>query len=484
MKRFLLFTAVFIVLQAQFGWGQVPRTMSYQGVLKDAGGNPVDGLKAITFRLYDAVDAATGSAIWSEQPTVQIDDGVFSVILGETNLLPDPFPAPAWLGIDVGATGEELSPRTQLTASPYSFKALRADTAQYALSAPTGGGEAWSLTGNSGITAGTHFLGTTDGVALDFRVNNTRALRLEPNATSPNIIGGYWGNSVTGGVFGATIGGGGANLNTNRVTDEYSTIGGGYNNQAGNNAGTTNDMPYATVGGGDSNTASSAYSTVGGGQINTASGILSFAAGRRAKANHTATFVWADYSVEADFTSTADNQFLIRAAGGVGIGTESPTQSLDVNGNARIRSIGSSTYSAPVNQTSDGTLTTAISDMRLKKNIATIENALDKVLKLRGVTFNWKDDKKNPRRMTGMIAQEVKEVMPELIFQNPADGYYGINYGESSGLLVEAIKELKAENDVQKELIKELQEQVTLITEKVDAMQERFSLAQDESFVR
>ncbi len=68
----------------------------------------------------------------------------------------------------------------------------------------------WQLTGNSGTNPSTNFLGTTDNQALELRVNNARALRLEPNATSPNLIGGYSGNSVTSGAYGATIGGGGA----------------------------------------------------------------------------------------------------------------------------------------------------------------------------------------------------------------------------------------------------------------------------------
>jgi len=128
----------------------------------------------------------------------------------------------------------------------------------------------------------------------------------------------------------------------------------------------------------------------------------------------------------------------------LGISNNAPTQSLDVNGNARFRVVGSGAYNADLNIMADGTLTTATSDRRLKKNIETIENPLKKVLALRGVTFNWKDEN-NTRNMTGMIAQEVKEVMPELVYQNPADGYYGINYGETVGLLVEAIKAQQTE---------------------------------------
>jgi hypothetical protein len=129
----------------------------------------------------------------------------------------------------------------------------------------------WSLTGNADTTPGTNFLGTTDNVALELKVNNARALRIEPNVTSPNIIGGYSGNSVTSGVKGAAIGGGGKSGSENRVTDNYGTVGGGYANQAGDADAITTNAPYATVGGGSSNTASGSYATVGGGAGNTAS---------------------------------------------------------------------------------------------------------------------------------------------------------------------------------------------------------------------
>ena len=74
---------------------------------------------------------------------------------------------------------------------------------------------------------GTNFLGTTDNQALELRVNGQRALRLEPNATSPNLIGGYSANWLASGVSGATIGGGGTASYLNRVTDDYGTVGGG-----------------------------------------------------------------------------------------------------------------------------------------------------------------------------------------------------------------------------------------------------------------
>jgi hypothetical protein len=106
---------------------------------------------------------------------------------------------------------------------------------------------------------------------------------------------------------------------------KYCTVAGGYVNAASGDR--------ATVAGGENNTASGNYSFVGGGLLNKAGGDYSFAAGRQAKANHSGSFVWAD-DEGVDFTTTGDDQFLIRAAGGVGIGTASPDYTLDVAGSA------------------------------------------------------------------------------------------------------------------------------------------------------
>jgi hypothetical protein len=66
----------------------------------------------------------------------------------------------------------------------------------------------------------------------------------------------------------------------------------------------------------------------------------------------------------------------------------------------------------------------------------------------------------------GMIAQEVKQVVPELVFQNESDGYYGINYGETTGLLVEAIKEQqKMIQEITKAVAKQGQEVLLLLKE-------------------
>lgn len=142
---------------------------------------------------------------------------------------------------------------------------------------------AWLLTGNTGTVDGTNFLGTTDSIPLNFRVNNSRAFRIEPTAADPNIIGGLSANSVSTGVVGTTIGGGTSNTNIsgnyavvaggsgNSLTADYGAIGGGRDNTV---SGTD-----ATVGGGQLNTASGSDATVGGGEDNVASGDISTVSG-------------------------------------------------------------------------------------------------------------------------------------------------------------------------------------------------------------
>ena len=101
---------------------------------------------------------------------------------------------------------------------------------------------------------------------------------------------------------------------------------------------------------------------------------------------------------------------------------------------------------------------TAYSDARVKTNLEVIPDALDKVNTLNGYTFNRTDVKYDedgeplvPLRQTGVIAQELLKVLPEAVTGGPTesdpDGHYSVAYGNLAGLLIEAIKELKAEVD-------------------------------------
>ncbi len=100
---------------------------------------------------------------------------------------------------------------------------------------------------------------------------------------------------------------------------------------------------------------------------------------------------------------------------------------------------------------------TAYSDERLKSNITTIEDALDKVKAMRGVMF----DKTNSltgelRQSTGVIAQETEEVLPEVVHNDDNTGYKSVAYGNIVGVLIEAIKEQQLQID-------ELTEQVEFL---------------------
>lgn len=224
----------------------------------------------------------------------------------------------------------------------------------------TGGNNYWRITGNSGTSPGTNFIGTTDGQPLELWVNNSRILRLEPSSPGPNIIGGHSSNSANG-IDGVTISGGGITGEANQATGSYATIGGGYGNIAdagssvaggGHNTGsgrystigggwsstaggdyatvaggTFNGAGsiYATVGGGSLNNAIGAYATVPGGRNNIATGDYSFAAGRRALANYSGCFVWGD-STDANVGCLANNAFIARANGGMKVTPESGNQ--------------------------------------------------------------------------------------------------------------------------------------------------------------
>ena len=95
---------------------------------------------------------------------------------------------------------------------------------------------------------------------------------------------------------------------------------------------------------------------------------------------------------------------------------------------------------------------TAYSDIRVKDNIKTIDNALEKVQSIRGVTFTRNDMTDTTTRHAGVIAQEVLEVLPEVVTKDGND-HYSVAYGNLNALLIEAIKEQQKQiEELQKKL--------------------------------
>ena len=131
----------------------------------------------------------------------------------------------------------------------------------------------------------------------------------------------------------------------------------------------------------------------------------------------------------------------ITSDGNVGIGTTNPSLKLYVNGTAG----GTTSWNSS-------------SDARLKTNINLIDNALDKVLSLSGIYFNWKDAENFSKgRQMGFIAQDAEKIIPEVVEKNGE--YYSMKYAPITAILVEAIKE-------QQKIINELNDRIKKLEEK------------------
>lgn len=142
-------------------------------------------------------------------------------------------------------------------------------------------------------------------------------------------------------------------------------------------------------------------------------------------------------------TQMGNTTLFVQHGGNVGIGTGAPTQKLHVIGNILAT----------------GTITP--SDARYKKNIQTINSPLQKLQQLNGVTYNFNQSafpewQFGDKMQYGLIAQEVEKVFPEMVQTINADGYKGVEYVKLIPVLLEAIKELKKQNEEQQKQIDEL----------------------------
>jgi trimeric autotransporter adhesin len=240
----------------------------------------------------------------------------------------------------------------------------------------TVGGGGYNTAGGAYSTVG----GGTGNVAM---INFSTVSGGEDNTASNlfSIVSGGVDNIANGEE--ATVSGGTGNT----ASGWAATVGGGGKNIASGYGTTVSGGVYNTAGG---------VATVAGGGYNTASGDYSFAAGYYARALHPGTFVWADDSSYLNsFSSTSSNQFLIRATGGVGIGTNAPGYTLDVNGD--IHASGN-VYAGSVELTSD---------RNAKENFESVnpETVLAKVTSLPISEWNYKTALASQRHL-GPMAQD------------------------------------------------------------------------------
>ncbi len=125
--RSVAFCLLCFLMLTGSAWGQIPRTISFQGVLADANGiASTDTARVLTFKLFASVEETT--PLWSEVQTIRLHHGVFNVYLGEVQPLQDiHFTGACFLGLFL-ESGEELLPRVKFTSVPYALHAVYADS--------------------------------------------------------------------------------------------------------------------------------------------------------------------------------------------------------------------------------------------------------------------------------------------------------------------------------------------------------------------
>jgi hypothetical protein len=321
----------------------------------------------VTFWSHDGT-SADGAAPHSAV-SLAVSGGLFSLALGDASLGMIPLGleaferSPIFLRVwfDDGINGfAQLAPDQPIAAAPYALRARMAAAVAEGAVGPE------QIAGNLGV-----WLSGAGGISAGGPVGIGTGSPMGALQVVGSVVLGANGNSATGDNSFVS---GGSQANPNRAAGDFSFIGGGANNVAaewgsfvgggwsnaalrtgsfvggglsntasglgsfvGGGQGNNADGWGSFVGGGESNTASGNSSFIAGGSNNRALGNNSFAAGQRARAHHDSTFVWAD-NTNADFASTGANQFLIRASGGVGIGTNAPKAALHVVGSAAIGS--------------------------------------------------------------------------------------------------------------------------------------------------
>jgi len=197
--------------------------------------------------------------------------------------------------------------------------------------------------------------------------------------------------------------------------------------------------------------------------------------------------------------------FIVENTGDVGIGTLTPNNKLDIGGiSGHIGyglAVNGERYGAVIKTWSDGAsipllivnsddsnnqlfriggdgnaelagTLSQLSDARLKSDVTEISDAIDIISAIRGVRYYWNDNlKRNPSRQVGVIAQDVEKVLPEAVHTDE-DGFKSVYYSGLIGPMIEAIKELKSENDLVKSENSQLKEKLATLTERQSAIEE------------
>jgi hypothetical protein len=166
-----------------------------------------------------------------------------------------------------------------------------------------------------------------------------------------------------------------------------------------------------------------------------------------------------------DDSNTVQQYMTINRDGNVGIGTVSPDYKLHTVGDIKVESgaigvnVNPSATDGRIDAGND-VVAYSSSDIRFKKNITPIQDALFKVQQIQGIEFDWIPNEEQhgyDGHDVGVIAQEVVEVLPEVV-QIRESGYMAVKYEKMIPLLVEGIKEQQKQIDELKDKVRELED--------------------------
>jgi hypothetical protein len=180
--------------------------------------------------------------------------------------------------------------------------------------------------------------------------------------------------------------------------------------------------------------------------------------------------MWIDNKENADIALATNSlvRLWVKANGNVGIGCNAPNYPLQVTGD--IAASGILRASSAVVSTAF----TACSDSRFKQNITPLSNALENVIKLQGVTYDWRkkefpDRYFNDKKQIGIIAQDLEKIYPELV-DTDEKGYKSVDYSKITPILIEAIKAQNETLNNQQKEIEALKNQMKQFTNQLEAV--------------
>ncbi len=324
----------------------------------------------------------------------------------------------------------------------------------------------WLLTGNTGTSAGTNFIGTTD--AVDFVTKTSGVERMRVGSLGNVGIGGTSFNNtnpeqllVDAGLSATSI-----NVITGKGSiNNYLQLN-IQNGSSGNNASsdvvtTANDGSetayYVDMGINGSGNSMNIYGAPHDAYLYNTAGTGSggnFYIGT-ASSGKSLAFLTGGNTVGTAIATNNERMRIDGTSGNIGIGTISPSYKLTVAGIVAPTADNVYSLGAPGLRWSAvyaGSLIT-ISDKRFKTNIKRLNYGLKEVLALKPVSYNLKDNPNNNHQL-GLIAQEVKKIIPEVVNGDELKGRLGMNYIELVPVLINAIKEQQKQIDVLKKQVK------------------------------